>query len=1112
MKKIIFILSILSTYLVFGQENVVKQIKAPEANTLSKFVNTPEGDYTGTTSFSIPLYEININGYTLPLSLKYHASGIQVDEVSGKYGLGWVLDLGGISLSYQKYGKEDVNLWVPKVTDLGSLNIVDTQMNKFAYYASSSLFPEDSQPDIFEYQTPNNSGKFSIYNKQIIKFPPSDIKVDQFFLNTAFSSLNGLKNLTPTITDTNGIVYTFGNPNISYADFSNSPTIVVGQMYSSLNWNINSIKTPNNDEINFSYESNSYNYLHNIRYSKDLTVEIKQDPNYVGSGCYTSGSGTMEDKITNSVKDNLLKTIIFPEGKVEFVYNNKSNEPRNDIPENRFLKEINVYSKNNLIKNIKLNYSYFSTSAVTSGSNLTTEQKNTENRLRLDNVTDNTTGKYEIDYYLPAPDEELPSRLASKDYWGFYNGESSISNGITQINYDGETYGETNRKSNLHYTQFLSLKSLKYPTGGIHSIEYELNDYYVGGTVRVADSIKTRTFSGDNITAPGWSGTAEINIDNVTPGKHTLAFGSSQTIPSNPDQVIQGENYMHYIMQLYDSNNQLIYTTSSSVESVVKFPLAGGNYKLKISKTHHYNDAPNHYYEFVLESRIPQYALIKNNPSGGLRTYRYKITDNQTLKYDVSFDYSKPNTDKSSGISFSPLTTSLIVSNSPKMNNTVIDSPSTPAYDESCERYTLTNDNNGLNLNIIGKGSVGYEYVTKKIHSVENSSNYSIAKKFYIDYDLSFNQTSIYESLGSDLVAPRFLSNKNGSILKETYFNDNNDSIKIVKYEYGYDNHYNTLTPIQELEQDYILAGSAYGRVSYKYKPGSMFFQNSTTYGSPYYNYGAYRYVVPSTWVKLLKKSIDEKLNGKFINTITDYHYSSNYQHLNPVSEITTSADGTINTSIMSFATEKNNQLMISKNMVSIPLETEVKKGSTTLSKSETIYPVSQSEADTKTSGLALPYQVNSTDLLNVVSTDITYDVYDSQGNILQYTTKDGIITSIIWGYNSTQPIAKITGIPYSVVGSLATTIITASDDDASNPANEGGLITALDSFRKEPALQNAQISTYTYDLLIGVTSITPPSGIREVYLYDSANRLKEIRQDNAAGKLLKEFKYNYKH
>jgi hypothetical protein len=97
---------------------------------------------------------------------------------------------------------------------------------------------------------------------------------------------------------------------------------------------------------------------------------------------------------------------------------------------------------------------------------------------------------------------------------------------------------------------------------------------------------------------------------------------------------------------------------------------------------------------------------------------------------------------------------------------------------------------------------------------------------------------------------------------------------------------------------------------------------------------------------------------------------------------------------------------------------------------------------------------------------------------------------------------------------SMIDTIVNASNTDASAAPNndEATLLSALDDFRKSPALLNTQVTTYTYDPLIGVRSITPPSGIREVYLYDTANRLKEIRENNQTGKLLKEFKYNYKN
>jgi YD repeat-containing protein len=60
------------------------------------------------------------------------------------------------------------------------------------------------------------------------------------------------------------------------------------------------------------------------------------------------------------------------------------------------------------------------------------------------------------------------------------------------------------------------------------------------------------------------------------------------------------------------------------------------------------------------------------------------------------------------------------------------------------------------------------------------------------------------------------------------------------------------------------------------------------------------------------------------------------------------------------------------------------------------------------------------------------------------------------------------------------------------------------------PILADKLVTTYTYDPLIGVTSITPPSGIRESYIYDSANRLQKVIDVN--GKVLKEMKYNYKN
>lgn len=244
------------------------------------------------------------------------------------------------------------------------------------------------------------------------------------------------------------------------------------------------------------------------------------------------------------------------------------------------------------------------------------------------------------------------------------------------------------------------------------------------------------------------------------------------------------------------------------------------------------------------------------------------------------------------------------------------------------------------------------------------------------------------------------------------------------------------------------------------------------------------------------------------IETIENIDYNYTY---NVPTQKTVVSSGITNTINYGYAWNNNNQLMLDAHMVGIPLIEEIKSNGKTHSKVETLYPVSTPTS--QTGNLILPLSVRSYDISNLTgntTTEVIYDKYDSNGNILQYTTKDGVVTSIIWGYNSTQPIAKIAGVSYSVSSGLASEIIAASDADI-NAGTEQTLIDKLNSFRNFPALQNAQVSTYSYDPLIGVTSITPPSGIREVYLYDSFNRLKEIREDNAGGKIIKEFKYNYK-
>ena len=152
----------------------------------------------------------------------------------------------------------------------------------------------------------------------------------------------------------------------------------------------------------------------------------------------------------------------------------------------------------------------------------------------------------------------------------------------------------------------------------------------------------------------------------------------------------------------------------------------------------------------------------------------------------------------------------------------------------------------------------------------------------------------------------------------------------------------------------------------------------------------------------------------------------------------------------------------------------------------------------------------------------IIYHRYDYKGNPVEVSKKDGTHVVYIWGYNHSQPIAKIENASYFDVQNQVSNLQTLSNNDNDRTIDtknslgnviayngkEGKLREALQGLRN--ALPNAQVTTYTYDPLIGVTSMTDPKGYTIYYEYDEFNRLKQVK--DADGNILTNNQYNYKN
>ncbi|TMU55659.1 RHS repeat domain-containing protein [Flagellimonas algicola] len=162
----------------------------------------------------------------------------------------------------------------------------------------------------------------------------------------------------------------------------------------------------------------------------------------------------------------------------------------------------------------------------------------------------------------------------------------------------------------------------------------------------------------------------------------------------------------------------------------------------------------------------------------------------------------------------------------------------------------------------------------------------------------------------------------------------------------------------------------------------------------------------------------------------------------------------------------------------------------------------------------------------NQLQKRIQFHSYDTHANILDISKSGEAHIYTVWGYNHEYPIARIENLQE---GQITTAIqhridaaIVASDEDDDRTLDstdgqgnkvyvgkEGELREALSELRNDPALAETQITTYTYDPTIGVTSITDPRGYTIYYEYDSFNRLKEVKDAN--GNLVTDYKYNYR-
>gem|GEM_PF-1207628 len=443
---------------------------SPTASTLQKYTDYPVSLNSGLVDVSIPLYTIESHGTSVPIALKYHASGIKYDDNCNGIGIGWTLfsggmitgsvqgvidNLGGLNNYFKSAGLINPN---SSCNTPGSGGENSTLINFDKGY-------EDSEYDTYNFSFLNYQGKFFYPGTSTpVITPLQNMKiVRNGGVATAISSYSF------DITDENGTLYRFGY----YSNSSNLAKEVSFTDQGTCNYLLTEIVSADkSDIIRFNYTIRT-DGLPGLSPASKLVIT---DQWTIKDGL--NRWGTYQGSIDNNTKvysgghymQNFtyaqLSSITFNNGSVALTYNSQNQ-----------LTALNVYNNvsSSPIKTVTLQQSNYGSDYY---------------KLDQVNFFDNVLQK-SYNYKLGYTGTPY-AKMSGIDYWGFYNGTALGNDYVPnfQVAKDAEmtNAGSMDRTPNENAMLQGTLNKITYPTGGYSIFNFEAHRFgggQVAGGLRI---------------------------------------------------------------------------------------------------------------------------------------------------------------------------------------------------------------------------------------------------------------------------------------------------------------------------------------------------------------------------------------------------------------------------------------------------------------------------------------------------------------------------------------------------------------------------------------------------------------------------------------------------
>ncbi|MEO9484969.1 MAG: hypothetical protein ABJG47_16025 [Ekhidna sp.] len=600
---LIIIMSTFSCALFSQEINLTEEVHtllpSPDVAQMNKFVDVPVSLYTGQMNLSVPIYEIKMNHFAIPIALQYNSSGIKVDEPASWIGAGWTMTGEG-AVSRNVNGLPDENLSVAKglfhntrFFDANGIRVSDLSECGDDFLTAPQI-PEsvpdsiamgylDFEPDVFYLASPLGNLKFVFdHNRQMVPYEDTDIEIEEH----PFEDLSNIG--TKWIIKTpNGVTMEFealeamrsqSGCTSNGAYYVNSARILIGVKSA---WKITKIHN-GIESVTFEYEDDSL--------AVDRLYSETTDYGLYGS---TTKSRSCQTEIKYHTK--YLKKISTTSGVIVDFHSSG----RADLAGRHKLDSVTVTQHGRFKKRMVL------------------ENDDSLTKLRLlsafqvDENGQSLPG-HTFNYYagiLPDINEK------SQDYWGYNNDRNNTT--LIPDYKSGVYHFETSsdREPNLSGSQVGALRSVTYPTGGESVFTYELHDYF--------DEAYECTKMYVVQTPPGEIDSIEFSVNTAT----NFTWTNANYVDTDFDGG--GTQYSILEIQKLDNGSYITYTPATTIGN--RFLLDSGAYRL-YSENHEIGEDLNMRVEY--EESCPQ-----KNYVGGLRISKVEFKQAGETSFTKEYEY-----------------------------------------------------------------------------------------------------------------------------------------------------------------------------------------------------------------------------------------------------------------------------------------------------------------------------------------------------------------------------------------------------------------------------------------------------------------------------------------